>query len=362
MDKFDETKLPPQDAFYNRLNDEPLLDVDYEHAHQVWKMFHCRTMRDYHDLYLQSDVYLLADVFEKFRVDSQALYGLEPVHYYSIPGLCWDAALKHSDIELELVTDIDKYDMFEKGIRGGVSMISQRYAKANDPRMGDEYNPNKPIKTLLYIDANSLYPTGMCLPLRIDKFEWIDNLDECNVIEIADDAEYGCVLEVDGETPTEKHDLFSDYPLTPEKMCVKRSMLSPFQQEHFPMGKSTEKLVPHLGKVEKYVILYRLLKSLIKLGFKVTKIHRGIFFRQGPWLKSFMELNIERRREAALSGDRARVGTTKMVMNTVFGKTMENVRKHVNIELLTSRKFAKKRIAKPTFKSAKRFHDELLAV
>ena len=128
------------------------------------------------------------------------------------------------------------------------------------------------------------------------------------------------------------------------------------------MGKPTEKLVSHLGKVEKYVVHYRLLKSLINLGFKVTKIHRGIRFRQGPWLKSFMDLNIEQRREAALKGDRARVGTTKWAMNAVFGKTMENVRKHVNIELLTSRKFAKKRIAKPNFQSAKRFHDDLLAV
>ena len=137
MSRFDETELPSQDAFYNRMNDQSLSDEDYAHAQHVWDTFKCNTMRDYHDLYLKSDVYLLADVFEKFRHDTQALYGLEAAHYYSMPGLCWDAALKHSGVELELITDIDMYQMVEKGIRGGVSMISRRYAEANEPRMGD---------------------------------------------------------------------------------------------------------------------------------------------------------------------------------------------------------------------------------
>ena len=120
MDKFDETQLPPQSAFYNRLTDEPISDEDYEFAQQVWTLCECRTLRDYHDLYLKSDVFLTTDIGEKFRDDSQALYGLEPVHYYSLPGLSWDAALKHSEVELELITDIDMYLMIEKGIRGGI--------------------------------------------------------------------------------------------------------------------------------------------------------------------------------------------------------------------------------------------------
>ena len=80
------------------------------------------------------------------------------------------------------------------------------------------------------MDANSLYPTGMCLPLPVDQFTWMDNVDTFNVVEQPDDVEYGYVLEIDGETPVDKHDVFSDYPLTPEKMCVKREILSPFQK------------------------------------------------------------------------------------------------------------------------------------
>ena len=308
MDKFNETQLPPQSAFYNRLTDEPISDEDYEFAQQVWSSFECRTLGDYHDLYLKSDVFLTTDIFEKFRDDSQALYGLEPVHYYSLPGLSWDAALKHSEVELELITDIDMYLMVEKGIRGGISMISRRYAKANDPRMGDEYDASKPTTSLVYLDANSLYPTAMCESLPIDQFSMVDDPDTFDVTQVADDAEYGYIMEIDGYMPNDKHDLFNDYPLAPEKIHVTQDMLSPFQQQHFPTNKSTEKLVPHLGRLEKYVVHYRNLKLYLQLGFQVTKIHRVIRFRQGAWLKSFMELNIEQRREAARNGDKARVG------------------------------------------------------
>ena len=160
MERFAETSLPPQDAFFNQMNDQSLSDDDYAHAQHVWDVFDCRTLRDYHDLYLKSDVYLLADVFEKFRNDTQALYGLEAAHYYSMPGLCWDAALKHSDIELELITDIDMYQMVEKGIRGGVSMISRRYAEANEPRMGDRY-----VKHLMFSRQTHKIISGTSLSL-----------------------------------------------------------------------------------------------------------------------------------------------------------------------------------------------------
>ena len=315
MDKFDETQLPPQSAFYNRLTDEPISDEDYEFAQQVWTLCECRTLRDYHDLYLKSDVFLTTDIGEKFRDDSQALYGLEFVHYYSLPGLSWDAALKHSEVELELITDIDMYLMIEKGIRGGISMISHRYAKANDPRMGDEYDASKPTSTLLYLDANSLYPTAMCEPLPIDQFSMVDNLDAFDVTQVADDAEYGYVLEIDANIPNRLHGKFNDYPLAPEKIQVTQDMLSPFQHRHFPTNKSTEKLVPHLGRLEKYVVHYRNLKLYIQLGLEVTKIHRVVRFRQGAWLKSFMELNIEQRREAARNGDKAHVGRYQYILH-----------------------------------------------
>ena len=145
--------LPPKDAFHSVLNDIGISEEDYQHAQKVWKIFDMKTMRDYHDLYLKSDVLLLSDVFENFRDVCLDNYRLDPMFYYTAPGLAWDACLKIAKVRLELLTDYDILMMVEKGIRGGVSMISTRYGKANNPYMKD-YDPEcawlKP-----YIDLNT---------------------------------------------------------------------------------------------------------------------------------------------------------------------------------------------------------------
>ena len=115
LEKLKETKLPPREAFYSRLNDEGISDEDYAHAQQVWKTFRMKTLQDYHDLYNEVDVLLLADVFENFRDICIEKYKLDPAHYYTAPGLAWDGALKVTNVELELLTDID---MFVNGGKG----------------------------------------------------------------------------------------------------------------------------------------------------------------------------------------------------------------------------------------------------
>ena len=117
--KFSETQLPPKKEFYSKLNDCGISDEDYEHAQNIWQEFEIQNLGDYHDLYLKSDVLLLADVFEN--------YSLDPAWYFSSPGLSWDALLKHSGAKLELLTDPDMLWRFEKGIRGGISMISNSF-------------------------------------------------------------------------------------------------------------------------------------------------------------------------------------------------------------------------------------------
>lgn len=148
FDKFDKlaaTKLPPIESFYSRLNADDISEEDYRHAEKVWETFEIKTMREYHDLYLKSDVLLLADVFENFRDVCIDNYKLDPAWYYTSPGLAWDASLKITRVKLELLTDPDMLLMVEKGIRGGVSMISTRYGKANNPYMKN-YNPKEPNK------------------------------------------------------------------------------------------------------------------------------------------------------------------------------------------------------------------------
>ena len=132
-ERFSETKLPDKEKFYSKLNDEHITDEEYAHAKTVWETFECKTLGDYHDLYVKTDVALLADVFENFRNLCQEQYALDPAHYYTSPGLSWDALLKKTGVELELFTDLEMHLFVERGMRGGISMVSKRYAKANNP-------------------------------------------------------------------------------------------------------------------------------------------------------------------------------------------------------------------------------------
>ncbi|KAK3740268.1 hypothetical protein RRG08_031987 [Elysia crispata] len=175
-ERFEETQLPPKEAFYSKLSDEKIEDGDYEHAQRVWETFGCKTLGNYTDLYCRTDVLLLADVFETFRKTSQKQYGLDPAHYYTSPGLSWDALLKKTKVELELVTDYDQHLFIEKGMRGGISMVSKRHARANNPKV-EGYDPEKPNSHILYLDANNLYGWAMSQPLPTGGFRWVEGCD-----------------------------------------------------------------------------------------------------------------------------------------------------------------------------------------
>ena len=160
IDKLKESKLPTKEAFYSKLYDEEISYEDYQHAINVWNSFNCQTLQDYHDLYLKSDVLLLADVFENFRKTCLKHYKLDPCHYCTAPGLAWDACLKETKQRPELLKDYDMLMMFERGIRGGITHISKTYAEANNKYMKD-YDEDKPSTYIQYLDANNLYGWAM---------------------------------------------------------------------------------------------------------------------------------------------------------------------------------------------------------
>lgn len=156
MEKLREQCLPERSGFYSSIDGQDLSEADYYHAHAVWKTFEMSNLGDYHDLYMETDVILLADVFENFRNLCFRIYELDPDHFYTAPELAWQAALKMTDVHLELFTDPDMHLFIERGLRGGISMISQRYAKANNPYVEDYIN-SQPNNYLMYLDANNLY-------------------------------------------------------------------------------------------------------------------------------------------------------------------------------------------------------------
>ena len=142
-EKFKETKVPPKEAFYSKLNMAGVSEEDYEHARSVWREFGIKNLGEYHDLYLKTDVILLANVFEAFREVCLKNYDLDPAHFYTAPVLAWKACLKKTRIKLELLLDPDMLLMFERRIRGGITQSVHRWAKANNPYMGSEFNPDE---------------------------------------------------------------------------------------------------------------------------------------------------------------------------------------------------------------------------
>ena len=173
FNKFDETELPSIDKFYSSLNLSGITQSEYDYAKKVWRNLCCRNMGDYHDMYLLTDVLLLADIFESFRDTCLKVYKLDPAQFYTAPGLAFQAALKYSGVELELLSDVDMFQMFEYGIRGGITQSIERYSKANNKYM-DDYNPNEQSSFIQYLDANNLYGGAMSQDLPYKGFKWVD--------------------------------------------------------------------------------------------------------------------------------------------------------------------------------------------
>ena len=174
-EKFNETSIPPKEAYYSKLNEEDISDADYAHVQNLWEVFKIKDIGDDHDLYVQNDTLLLADVFENFRDKCMEIYGLDPAHFLSAPRLAWQACLKKTKVELELLTDIDMLLMVEKGIRGGICQAIHRHAKVNNKYMKN-YNKDIISSYLLYLDAINLYRWAMSQKRRINSFKWVEKI------------------------------------------------------------------------------------------------------------------------------------------------------------------------------------------
>ena len=178
-------------------------------------------MGEYHNLYLKSDILLLSDVFENFRKTCFKYYKLDPCHYFTSPGLTWDAMLKMTDIRLDLISNVDMYQFIEKGMRGGISYVVNRYGKANNKYIKC-FNKNEPSKYIMYLDANNLCGWAMSQYLRIGNFKWLTEkqIEKIDLAKYNDNSKKGIILEVDLAYNKKLHDLRNDYPLAPEKIEV----------------------------------------------------------------------------------------------------------------------------------------------
>ena len=353
MDRFTETELPERRFFYNDLSGEAISNEDWNHVNAIWTEFNLQNLGELHDLYVESDVLLLGDVFEKYRTLTYKTYGLDPIHFYSLPGLSFEACLKATGVKLELIKDPEIHMMIERGIRGGVSTITHRHAQANHEGLSS-FNKETERSHLLLVDANNLYGWAMSekQPIRGFRFmkdikhitsEWIRSYD--------DSSDVGYFLEVDIEIPDHLHDSTSEYPLCPEKIEVNETMISGISKSmRAARGDSSnfssEKLAPNLYPKKNYVVHVRNLKFYLEKGAVLTKVHRVLCFEQEAWILKYIKMNTDLRRMALDEFERS---FYKMLNNAFFGKTMENVRKHIKVVLISNALAHQWQTSKPGF-------------
>ena len=224
-DKFNEKVLPGKESFYSNLTLENISELDYAHANNVFKKININNLGEYHDLYVRSDTLLLADIFKNFRQSCLENYELDPAHFVSLPGLAWQACLKKTNAELELLIDYDMLLMVEEGIRGGIFHAVNRYARANNYYMKD-YDKTKESSYIHYLDANNVYGAAMSKKLSIKGLKWLDNIeriDEEFIKEYNEINDKGYVIEADVEYPQELHDLHSDMPFLSKRMIINKT-------------------------------------------------------------------------------------------------------------------------------------------
>ncbi|XP_057312843.1 uncharacterized protein LOC130654274 [Hydractinia symbiolongicarpus] len=340
----------PKEAFYSKLNMKKISDNDYKHGQKVWK---CITpegaevnIGDYHNVYLVADVLLLTDIFQGFRGVCQENYKLDPTPFYSAPGLAWKAALKYTGIKLELLTDPDMLLMFEKGIRDGITQAVHRYVKANNQYMGEQYDPEVESSYLQYLDANNLYGLAICQDLPTHGFKWLSKVEtftEKRIGKLVADNKHGYILEVDINYPKSLHDKHNELPFLPERKVIHK----------------VEKLIPNLEHKRKYVVHIRALHQALKHGLELKKVYRVIQFSQKPWLRGYIDHNTSLRTAAKNEFEK---DFYKLMNLPVFGKTMENLRNHHNIQLVTNEEKYTKLVMKPNFKGGNYFSSRLMGV
>lgn len=331
-----EEQLPiNKECWYNELKKEEIKEEDLNHAIRIYNEYNCNNLKDYTRIYLEVDVYLLAEVFENFRKISIKTYNLDPAHYFTTPGFAWDAALMKTRINLELLNDREMIDFFiEKGtMRGGISTVCRKKASTANHKYMENYDRNKASKYIMYFDVTNLYGYTMTGYLPTGKFEWVDELkvkeyEKCltelyNTI----DSETGYILEVDLLYPKELKDKHIELPLAPE---------------HY-----NGKLTPNLYSKQNYRTRLENLKFYLENGLQLKKIHKILKFEQKKWLKEYIDNNTRMRKETKNENER---NFYKLMNNAVYGKTMENVFNRKNYKLYPTTKIDK--IIKKTNDSA----------
>lgn len=365
LSKLEETKLPPANAFFNDLSQTHIKSSDYEFAQKVWSKFNCQNLGDYLKVYLFADLILLADVFENFRENCLNDYQLDPVHYFSSAHFTMDAFLRFSKKTIELIRDVNMYLLFKKLVKGGLSMVSKRFAEASNKYI----TPNLPVpesRYLLYLDANNLYGFAMKQPLPCADFKWCQVTPALisEILNLSSDSTKGYILEVDLLYPSKLHSFHDDFPLAPEKGQIEFSDLSPFAQnlclkQSAKTSLNVNKLVTTLRNKERYVVYHKNLQLYLQLGLQLGTVHKIIEFTQEPIMKDYIDFNSAKR---AASTNNFDSNFYKFLSNSLYGKTMERPDNKSQMKLINNIDEYENYVSRLNFKQGKVIHENLVSL
>ena len=357
--------LPPIEKFISKLTGKSITRDKYKELQNIWNSFGCKNLGEFLEIYLESDVLILADVFENFRDNCLKSYHLDPANFVSGPSLSYHALLLMSNVVFEPVPDLETYFFIERAKHGGLSQMVTRYSRAintkskalrkyfNEPN----FDENALTRTIYYIDCNQLYPTAMLHPLPVGDYkfistfhidlgnklrkprviyknqEWIKSLDT--------EGKYGYLIEITTHTPKDKENRNNDLPPLPESLTPQQ--VSPYSSEHYDGEVPSEKLIAHLGTKNHIVNHFVEIQQAIKQGEVIDKIHRILRFRQAPFAKEYVTLNNNQRIIASKKKDEFGKAFFKLMNNSCFGQLMMDEKRFKHGKFVSSRKKKKVR-------------------
>ncbi|KAK3910759.1 Transcription factor E4F1, partial [Frankliniella fusca] len=362
FEQYEETKLPSIEDFFSSLSECTITQEEYSHANAVFNAFECKNLKDYTLLYCVCDCALLCDIFSSYRRTTYETFQLEPCKFVSGASLSFACALKKTRLRIENITCPDQFAFIERSVRGGQSFISARYLKANN-EFCEDYDSSQPKTFLSVFDLTALYTGAMRSSLPCGEYQWVDQ-SEYAMGNLREDDEYCYYWEIDATYPAHLHEAHRDYPLAPEKLHITEQMLSPAQKRLLAVAgrelpKKDVKLVGHFGDRRNYVCHALLLQEYVARGLVVTRVHRGLKFRQAPILKPYMDYLVQKR--AAATTDFQQM-YFKGQGNSSFGYCLKSNRGHINVKIVRSRRKLKKLTKSPFFHSFTIFGSDLIAV
>ena len=347
-----DTKFPPHKEFFSRLANTNISNDEYERGVEIFKRLQCANMAQFGAYYCLTDTILLLEVLCYFANIFHKYFGLYVYHCISLPQFSYVCFLKFAKIELDRHSNVEEFEMIERGIRGGHTLISQRLSKS-----GYNYHTKKYTK-LNYIDCNGLYSFVMQkfkLPWRNFKMLSREEIQNFN-IKMDPYGNYGFILDVDLYYPP----IFSqsDFPLVPDKKIVAECDISEYSKETFEVLYKATGLMRSIPKIERmhatfglkknYVVTLALLQFYIKKGVILKKINRVLSFEQKAFMSDYVNFCTNQRKLAKNEFEKT---MWKLQINSLFGKTIEKIRDRTRCYVANTVEKAKKYIGAPNYKS-----------